>query len=152
MIQARAEPHGHAPPSSGSADFKPTQNAYIESFNGRFRDECLNEHWFTSLAHARVVIEAWWREYNEERPKQGLGGLTPAAYGRQLVKETVQSPFRFGGPQMQFPECRPFCRTTLADGYRGDPICLGPQRNSSGANPYKLRRHVCHSCAVPGDS
>ena len=36
---------------------KPNQNAYIESFNGRFRDECLNEHWFTSLAHAQVVIE-----------------------------------------------------------------------------------------------
>src|SRR3954447_22460462 len=64
---------------------KPTQNAYIESFNGRFRDECLNEHWFTSLAHVQVVIEAWRREYNEERPKKGLGGLTPAAYGRQLV-------------------------------------------------------------------
>jgi transposase InsO family protein len=45
------------------------QNAYIESFNGRLRDECLNEHWFTSLAHARVVIESWRREYNEERPK-----------------------------------------------------------------------------------
>ncbi len=67
---------------------KPTQNAYIESFNGRFRDECLNEHWFTSLAHAQVVIEAWRREDNEERPKKGLRGLTPAAYGRQLVKET----------------------------------------------------------------
>jgi transposase InsO family protein len=45
------------------------QNAYIESFNGRPRDECLNEHWFTSLAHAQVVIEAWRRECNEERPK-----------------------------------------------------------------------------------
>jgi transposase InsO family protein len=66
----------------------PTQNAYVESFNGRFRDECLNEHWFTSLAHAEAVIEAWRREYNEERPKKRLGGLTPAAYGRQLVKET----------------------------------------------------------------
>ena len=64
---------------------KPTQNAYIESFNGRFRDECLNEHWFTSLAHAQVVIETWRREYNEERPKKGLGGLTPAAYARQLT-------------------------------------------------------------------
>ena len=63
---------------------KPTQNAYIESFNGRFRDECLNEHWFTSLAHAEVVIEAWRQEYNEERPKEGLGGLTPAAFARQL--------------------------------------------------------------------
>ena len=48
---------------------KPNQNAYIESFNGRLRDECLNEHWFVSLNHARVVIRAWVREYNEERPK-----------------------------------------------------------------------------------
>ena len=61
---------------------KPTQNAYVESFNGRFRDECLNEHWFTSLAHAQAVIETWRREYNEERPKKGLGGLTPAAYAQ----------------------------------------------------------------------
>ena len=67
---------------------KPTQNAYIESFNGRFRDECLNEHWFTSLAHAQVVIEDWRREYNEERPKKGLGGLTPAAYALQLTAKT----------------------------------------------------------------
>ena len=67
---------------------KPTQNAYIESFNGRFRDECLNEHWFTSLAHAQVVIEEWRREYNEERPKKGLGGLTPTAYARQLTAKT----------------------------------------------------------------
>jgi putative transposase len=64
---------------------KPTQNAYIESFNGRFRDECLNEHWFTSVAHAQAVIEAWRQEYNEERPKKSLGGLTPAAYARQLM-------------------------------------------------------------------
>jgi len=64
---------------------KPNQNAYIESFNGRFRDECLNEHLFTSLGHAQVVIEAWRREYNEERPKKQLGGLTPALYARQLA-------------------------------------------------------------------
>lgn len=68
---------------------KPNQNAYIESFNGRLRDECLNEHWFTSLGHARVVIEAWRREYNEERPKKGLGGLTPAAYAKTLIKQTA---------------------------------------------------------------
>ena len=66
---------------------KPTQNAYIESFNGRFRDECLKEHWFTSMAHAQVIIEAWRREYNEERPKKGLGGLTPAHYAKRLVTE-----------------------------------------------------------------
>jgi len=67
---------------------KPNQNAYVESFNGRFRDECLNEHWFTSVAHARAVIETWRREYNEERPKKGLGGLTPAAYAKRLITET----------------------------------------------------------------
>ena len=67
---------------------KPTQNAYIESLNGRFRDECLNELWFTSRAHAQAVIETWRREYHEERPKKGLGGLTPADYGRRLIRET----------------------------------------------------------------
>ena len=69
---------------------KPNQNAYIESFNGRFHDECLNEHWFTSLPHARVVIEAWRREYNEERPKKALGGLTPAAYAKHLLENRIQ--------------------------------------------------------------
>jgi putative transposase len=68
---------------------KPNQNAYIESFNGRLRDEGLNEHWFTSLEHARVVIETWRREYNEERPKKGLGGLTPADYAKQLARKTI---------------------------------------------------------------
>lgn len=66
---------------------KPNQNAYIESFNGRFRDECLNEHWFVSLAHATAIIRGWMREYNEERPKKELGGLTPAAYARQLAHQ-----------------------------------------------------------------
>ena len=64
---------------------KPNQNAYVESFNGRLRDECLNEHWFTSLAHARSVIETWRREYNGERPKRVLGGLTPAEYAKRLI-------------------------------------------------------------------
>ena len=66
---------------------KPNQNAYVESFNGRLRDECLNEHWFTTLAHAQGVIEDWRREYNEQRPKKGLGGLTPAEYAKQLGKK-----------------------------------------------------------------
>src|SRR5690606_216018 len=47
---------------------RPMQNGYIESFNGKFRDECLNEHWFTSLAQARDVIGEWRRDYNEVRP------------------------------------------------------------------------------------
>lgn len=68
---------------------KPNQNAYIESFNGRLRDECLNEHWFLNLTHAQTLIETWRREYNEERPKKALGGLTPAAYARQLAERSA---------------------------------------------------------------
>lgn len=68
---------------------KPQQNAYVESFNGRFRDECLNENWFVSLEHAKRIIEAWRREYNGERPKKSLGGLTPAQYAKQLDQQAA---------------------------------------------------------------
>lgn len=68
---------------------KPNQNAYVESFNGRFRDECLNEHWFTSLAHARIEIDRWRREYNEERPKKSLGGIPPAIYAKKLADKAI---------------------------------------------------------------
>ena len=71
---------------------KPNQNAYVESFNGRLRDECLNEHWFTSLAHARAVIEEWRSDYNEQRPKKDLGGLPPAAYAAKLALQENQKP------------------------------------------------------------
>jgi len=54
---------------------KPQQNAYIESFNGKFRDEFLNEHWFVSMRQAREIIAAWRREYNSERPHSSLGYL-----------------------------------------------------------------------------
>jgi putative transposase len=59
---------------------KPTQNAFIESFNGRFRDECLNDHWFTSLPQARILIAAWRRDYNLHRPHSSLDYLTPAEF------------------------------------------------------------------------
>jgi len=71
---------------------KPNQNAYIESFNGRLRDECLNEHGFQNVLHARTLIETWRREYNEERPKKALGGLTPAAYAKQMAKIGYPNP------------------------------------------------------------
>jgi putative transposase len=61
---------------------KPVENAYIESFNGRFRDECLNEHWFLTMAHARRVIERWRIEYNTERPHSSLGDLTPEEFAK----------------------------------------------------------------------
>ena len=59
---------------------KPQQNGFVESFNGRFRDECLNEHLFSSPAAAREIIEAWRIDYNVERPHTSLNGLTPAAF------------------------------------------------------------------------
>lgn len=71
---------------------KPNQNAYVESLNSRLRDECLNEHWFTSLAHARAVIAAWCSEFNDERPKKSLAGLTPSQYAKQLAKAAVTMP------------------------------------------------------------
>jgi len=66
---------------------KPNENAYIESFNGKFRDECLNEHWFISLAHARRIIEAWRIEYNTERPHSSLGNRTPQEFATDRTKK-----------------------------------------------------------------
>jgi putative transposase len=59
---------------------KPVQNAFIESFNGKMRDECLNEHWFLSLGEARETIEAWRKDYNEVRPHTSLGNRTPQEF------------------------------------------------------------------------
>jgi putative transposase len=70
---------------------KPNQNAYVESFNGKFRDECLNEHWFVSLAHARAVIGAWRRDYNEGRPHMSLGYLTPAEFAARCRASSPDS-------------------------------------------------------------
>jgi transposase InsO family protein len=67
---------------------KPNQNAYLESFNGRLRDECLNEHWFTSVAHAQTLIEAWRREYNEERPKGKIGRADARSIREAADRET----------------------------------------------------------------
>jgi putative transposase len=59
---------------------KPIENAFAESFNGRFRDECLNTNWFTTLKHAREVIEEWRRDYNNVRPHSSLNDRTPKEY------------------------------------------------------------------------
>ena len=59
---------------------KPTQNGFIESFNGRFRDECLNEHWFSDILHARKIINDWRQDYNESRPHSSLNYQTPAEF------------------------------------------------------------------------
>lgn len=64
---------------------KPVQNAFVESFNGKFRDECLDMHAFDDLDHARQVIECWRNDYNDVRPHQSLGGSTPSAYLASLA-------------------------------------------------------------------
>jgi putative transposase len=62
---------------------KPTDNAFIESFNGRLRAECLNQHWFTSLSDAKETIEAWRVDYNEARPHGSLGYLAPSEFAKR---------------------------------------------------------------------
>jgi len=64
---------------------KPTDNAFIEAFNGRLRQECLNQHWFLSLADARGKIEAWRQGYNETRPHGALGWKTPVEFARRCL-------------------------------------------------------------------
>ena len=74
---------------------KPTDNAFIESFNGRLRDECLNQHWFLSLDEARAVTEAWRDDYNRVRPHGALGNQTPFEFAR-LVAGHAQLPALHG--------------------------------------------------------
>jgi transposase InsO family protein len=70
---------------------KPTDNAFAESFNGSFRDECLNVHWFESLEDAREKIEAWRIDYNDSRPHTALKEMTPTEYAlKNRVMETDQ--------------------------------------------------------------
>lgn len=69
---------------------RPTDNPFVESFNGSFRDECLNAHWFLSLEDAQEKIEAWRIEYNEFRPHSSLDDLTPAEF-IEMVKENASS-------------------------------------------------------------
>lgn len=68
---------------------KPVQNAFIESFNGKLRDECLNEYVFSTLAEARTIIEAWRQDYNHLRPHSSLGALTPSEFAAIQREQTT---------------------------------------------------------------
>ena len=68
---------------------KPVENAFIESFNGRLRDECLTVHQCASLAEAQTIIEAWWLDYNQRRPHSSLGHLTPNEFVMQRQAEQI---------------------------------------------------------------
>lgn len=71
---------------------KPIQNAFVESFNGRLRDEFLNETLFTSLAQAKIALEDWRRDYNHVRPHSRIGWRTPAEYATELVTRRAKAP------------------------------------------------------------
>ncbi len=64
---------------------RPIQNRFVESFNGKFREECLNEHWFLGLEDARRIVEAWRRDYNGVRPHSSLGNLPPAEFAKSAA-------------------------------------------------------------------
>ncbi len=76
--------HAHGVTLYFSRPGKPVDNAFIESFNGRLRDECLNTNWFYGLEQARELIGAWLKDYNEHRPHSSLAGLTPVEYEKQV--------------------------------------------------------------------
>jgi len=71
---------------------KPVQNAFIESFNGKFRDECLNQSWYTSLEEARQEVETWRVDYNTVRPHNSLGYLTPEEYAAKVAARPASPP------------------------------------------------------------
>jgi putative transposase len=81
---------GMVGPVPARPNAKPWQNGVAESFNGKFRDECLSLEWFRSREKARVLIEHWRRHYNEDRPHSALGNLTPAAYAAKLAAGTIE--------------------------------------------------------------
>jgi transposase InsO family protein len=96
---------------------KPVQNAFIESFNGRLRDEFLNETTFTSLAQARVLLEDWRRDYNGVRPHSGIGWLTPDAYAEQFFVQRGHDAARAEGSApwpLATDQIEEFNRQTLA--------------------------------------
>lgn len=72
----------------------PVENCYVESFNGKLRDECLNQHWFLSLADARLKIEAWREEYNTARPHRGLAQSTPLEFAGRIQRELASTSTR----------------------------------------------------------
>jgi putative transposase len=97
-----------------TAPAKPMQNGVVESFNGKLRDECLNEHVFTSLAEARRIIEAWRIDYNEMRPHSSLGYATPDEFAAtwHAASDRIDEPDTALRP---------------ATGRRSDPLFDGPE-------------------------
>ena len=107
---------------------KPQQNGFIESFNGRLRDELLNETLFRSLPHARAILEAWRRDYNETRPHSKLGWMTPAAYASSIGGDPGRgAALRQGSGPGLLPATRQKAQISA-----GLSFCLDEKRVTSG--------------------
>jgi len=83
---------------------KPTDNSHIESFNGKFRDECLNQYWFVNLVEAQERIEAWRQDYNQERPHSSLGYQTPAEFAAQAAARGASPPTPLALPKPELTQ------------------------------------------------
>jgi len=101
---------------------KPVQNSFIESFNGRFRDECLNANWFENLADARRKIEAWRQEYNQHRPHSALAYRTPEEFARAWSPSPSPSVIEQSGPPVKDSLAARQNRASLT----GAPDCSTP--------------------------
>jgi putative transposase len=113
---------------------KPVQNAHVESFNGKLRDECLNVSWFRNLWHARVRIEAWRKEYNSARPHSSLGYQTPEAF-RQAYAPSPRS--------LELPQTLAPLKATLrapAAALTGAAVCE-PESNSEAKQKNELNQN-----------
>ena len=111
---------------------KPMQNGFMESFNGKLRDECLNEHVFTSLASARRIIEDWRIDYNEVRPHSSLGYQTP---------EEFAATWRAAGEKEEAPAARPeqaMGRIAAVCGASALRPIAQPSRKGQTKNRFKL--------------
>ncbi len=99
---------------------KPTDNAFVESFNGTLRAECLDAHWFTTLAEAKQLIELWRREYNESRPHRALGEQTPNEFASQFAAQReligLQKPENSPQPWHKKPEPLKTLRSSVLHG------------------------------------
>lgn len=145
--------HRAHPDSAG----KPTQNAYIESFNGRVREECLNENWFEPLAQAREIIALWRQDYNEVWLHGSFGRIPPAAFAaRHREPSTIDagsvnrktldlSPNDWAGPrgagQLERPHLDPIKRIARIEQYQVSEVEKARRRpQASGTWIYRIKR------------
>jgi len=133
---------------------KPTDNAYIETFNGTLRDECLNINWFQTLAEARRLIEAWGVEYSDSRLHMVLGIIPPSEYGLRAIGSTargVQTPSKTNsGPEPPFPSASspPELYSLLGESSRaGQESCMGASPGCVAAFPVVMRKMSLDACA-----